>query len=601
MNIPRHFFSQAQKLRSKGALLYKDPDTSQWQDITWTDFALRVKNLAAYLFSMGVKKGDRVALVSENRPEWAISDLAILSTGAIAVPVYFTNTSSQIDYILKDSGANVVLVSTREQLEKVMDGEYFARLKKVITFDPLDRAVEGNVLPLSDVDRLAKGLDKDHINAIIEEIKDNDVASILYTSGTTGPPKGVVLTHENLLSNVLAIKEVIEVTADDLFLSFLPLSHAFERTVGFYVPLLSGSTIAYAESIENIPLNMREVKPTIIIGVPRFYEKTYAAIREAVNKGSAIKKSLFRWALGVGKSCADLRESKEGPPAVLQIQKNIAEALVLEKVKSRVGGRLRFFVSGGAPLSYPIQEFFNSLGLIILEGYGLTETSPVMACNTLENRRMGTVGKALPGVEIKIAPDGEIITRGPNLMQGYYKKKAVTKEVIKDGWFHTGDIGTIDDDGFLRITDRKKDIIVTSGGKNVAPQNIETTLLADTLISQAMVYGDRRKYLTALIVPDMEALEKVATSKGIQYSSLEALIDSDEIYQLYMDRIEGRLKDFARYERIKKFALLKKELTIDAGEITPTLKIKRKVVVEKYKAILDSMYEGDSNNPSCRT
>ena len=591
MNIPRHFFSQAQKLRSKGALLYKDPNTSQWQDITWTGFALKVKSLATYLLSIGVKKGDRVALISENRPEWAISDLAILSTGAITVPVYFTNTSSQIDFILKDSGANVVFLSTREQLEKVVDGECFAGLKKLITFDPVGSKGEGTILPFADVDKLAKGLEKGGVNTIIEEIKVCDVASILYTSGTTGPPKGVVLTHENFLSNVLAIKEVVDVTVDDLFLSFLPLSHAFELTVGFYVPLLSGSTIAYAESIDNIPLNMREVKPTIIIGVPRFYEKTYAAIKEAVNKGSAIKKSLFRWALGVGKRCADLRESKKGPSAALRIQKNIAEALVLEKVKSRVGGRLRFFVSGGAPLSYPIQEFFNSLGLIILEGYGLTETSPVMACNSLENRRIGTVGKALPGVEIDIAPDGEIITRGPNLMQGYYKKKAVTKEVIKDGWFHTGDIGSIDDDGFLKITDRKKDIIVTSGGKNVAPQNIETILLADTMISQVMVYGDRRKYLTALIVPDMETLEKVAETKGIQYSSIEALIDSEEIYQLYVDRTEERLKDFAPYEKIKKFALLKRELTIDAGEITPTLKIKRKVVEEKYQAILDSMYE----------
>ena len=591
MNIPRHFFSQAQKLRSKGALLYKDPETSQWQDVSWTGFALKVKSLAAYLLSIGIKKGDRVALISENRPEWAISDLAILSAGAITVPVYFTNTASQIDFILKDSGTKVVLLSTKEQFEKVVDSECFSKLKKVITFDDLDSIEEKNILPLSEVDKLAKGLDKDHINATIEKIKDADVASILYTSGTTGPPKGVVLTHENLLSNVMAIKEVVEVSTNDLFLSFLPLSHAFERTVGFYVPLLSGSTIAYAESIDNIPLNMREVKPTIIIGVPRFYEKTYAAIREAVNNGSAIKKSLFRWAIGVGKSCADVRASKEDPSTVLQFQKNIAEALVLEKVKSRVGGRLRFFVSGGAPLSYPIQEFFNSLGLIILEGYGLTETSPVMACNTLENRKMGTVGQALPGVKIDIAPDGEIITKGPNLMQGYYNKKSVTKEVIQDGWFHTGDIGAIDDEGFLKITDRKKDIIVTSGGKNVAPQNIETALLADTMISQVMVYGDRRKYLTALVVPDMETLEKVATSKGIKYSSLEALIDSEETYQLYMGRIERRLKDFARYEKIKKFALLKKELTIDAGEITPTLKIKRKVVVEKYKAILDAMYE----------
>ena len=592
--IPRHFLARVKENPEAKALLYKDAGKNLWRAISRRGLCDSVNVLSLHLISKGIKKGDRVALLSENRPEWVISDLAILSIGAVAVPIYFTSSASQVGFILRDSGAKAAIVSNEEQLGKVLEQGPGKDLEEIVCFDQLSSDLPGNIKYLPDIVRNGSVKDYRPIEERLDNIVPDDTANILYTSGTTGPPKGVMLSHRNFLSNALACREVVDVGASDLFLSFLPLSHAFERTVGYYVPLISGAVIAYAESIDKLRENMLEVRPTIMLGVPRFYEKTYAAIMENVNSSPPLKKQIFNWAVDVGMRCNILRDSGGPLPVTLKIKKMLAEKLVFGRVKAGMGGRLRFFVSGGAPLSTDIQDFFDALGLIILEGYGLTETSPVIATNSLSARKKGTVGRALPGVEISIAPDGEIRTRGPHIMKGYFKRDDLTAEVLRGGWFYTGDIGSIDEEGYLVITDRKKDLIVTSGGKNVAPQNIETVLQGDTLITQAMVYGDGRKYLTALIVPNFDDLKEVAEVKGIVCPSIEELVKRDEIIEIFTERIEERLKDFARYEKIKKFALLPREFSMAEGEITPTLKIKRKTVAERYGTILEGLYEDEN-------
>lgn len=591
MIIPRIFFAQASKLGNKTSLIYKQNDGTAWQEISWLEFSRRVRAVAIYLVSTGVKKGDKVLLLSENRPEWPISDLAILSIGGITVPAYFTSTPSQIDYIVRDSDAKIALVSTMEQLKKITSGESGGRIEKILLFDEADTALPDGTIPISAIIEQYSGQGTDRIDAAMDATTKDDIASILYTSGTTGPPKGVMLTHGNFLSNVLACADVVNIGREDTLLSFLPLSHAFERTAGYYVPLVQGAAIAYAESIDKLPQNMLEVKPTVMLGVPRFYEKIYARILETAGKGPSLKRILFGWGVETGMTCSARRRDKRRIPPMLALKRTIADRIIFRKIRSGFGGRLRFFVSGGAPLSRQIADFFDALGVIILEGYGLTETSPVITCNTESHRKRGSVGRPLPGVEVRISEDGEILTRGPHVMKGYYKKDELTSEAIKGGWFYTGDIGILDNEGYLTITDRKKDIIITSGGKNVAPQNIETALVADPLISQVMIYGENKKFLTALIVPDMEKLVETAGSIGIKNASIETLIGKEEIRNLYSERVGEMLKDFAPFEKIKKFVLLPEEFSMGKGEITPTLKVNRKVVTERYKGLLEELYE----------
>lgn len=593
MTIAAVFFKEAKKSGRNKALLYKAQGDDSWSHITWDDFASRVRILAEHLIESGLKKGDRVALLSENRPEWAISDLAILAAGCITVPVYFTNTTHQIDHILKDSGADRIIVSSKDQLDKLLKSELIGDIREIILIDRIVPPFSEKVTLLEDILKRTEGEAKGLIEERLSNVSENDTASILYTSGTTGLPKGVMLTHKNLLSNALSSAEVIKVSENDTLLSFLPLSHAFERTAGYYAPMLSGAKIAYAESIEKIPRNMREVSPTIMLGVPRFYEKTYSAIMDVVQGGPSWKKAIFRWAIETGSCCSEAKSNGSSTSLWLAIKEKLAEFLVLRRLKDGMGGRLRFFVSGGAPLSKEIADFFNAAGLVILEGYGLTESSPVITCNRPGRRKAGTVGIPLPGVEIKIAGDGEILTKGPHVMKGYYNNPEATEEIISEGWLHTGDIGIIDSEGYLTITDRIKDIIVTSGGKNVAPQAIETDLIADPLIHQVMVYGDRRKYLTALIVPDFERLR--AEIDNLEETSLaaEELIEKREVIDLYTARLEERLADFAPYERIKRFSIISEEFSMAKGEITPTLKVNRKKLTERYGHLLDGLYDDE--------
>jgi len=442
--------------------------------------------------------------------------------------------------------------------------------------------------------RAALASDKDAVRKRAAEVKPEDVATLIYTSGTTGDPKGVMLRHSNLVSNVLGSHKVLpSLGPQDTCLSFLPLCHSFERMAGYYLMLQAGATIAYAESVEKVPENMGEIRPSIMCSVPRLYEKMYARVNEKVANDPPLRQKIFRWAIGVGREVFNHQISKTEPGAWLKLQFALADRLVFSKIKERTGGRLRLFVSGGAPLAREIAEFFGAAGLIIAEGYGLTETSPVITVNRPEAIRPGTVGLPLEGVEVKIADDGEILTRGPHVMKGYYKKPEATAEVINaEGWFHTGDIGVLDEHGRLTITDRKKDIIVTSGGKNIAPQPIENKMKTNKYFTEIVMIGNKRNFPAALIVPNFEQLEKWAREQGIAFADRKQLVAKPEVVSFYQTLVNDLSTDLAQFERMKKITLLPQEFTLEAGELTPTLKVKRRFVEQKYQALIDAMYEG---------
>lgn len=581
---------------SKTSLMAKK--AGSYQGFSYNELLERVKYFALGLASLGIKHGDRVAVISENRPEWAIADFGILALGATNVPIYPTITPLQIEYILSDSGSKSIIVSTpelQEKLFKIFDN--LPELEKIIYMD--DNGVPKDyMIKYEKLYELGKAFEKDHpgyFEQAVRQVRPDDLCGIIYTSGTTGAPKGVMLTHNNLLSNVKAALDVIKADATDTFLSFLPLCHSFERMAGHFTAIAAGATIAYAESVDTVAQNLGEVKPTLMTSVPRLFEKIYARIIENANAGSPLKRKIFWWAINTGEKYANVQFAGKKPGGWLKFKHNLAHKLVYSKLQHRVGGRLRFFVSGGAPLSKEIAEFFYKAGILILEGYGLTETSPVIAVNRENKFKFGSVGPAIPGVEIKIAEDGEILTRGPHVMKGYYKNPEATAEAIDaEGWLHTGDIGLLDEEGFLYITDRKKNIIVTSGGKNVTPATIENLLVTSPYIEQVMVIGDKRNFLTALIVPKFDALKKFAAEKGISFASIEELVQNPEIYDLVAADIQKLTFELARFEQIKKFTLMPKEFTVESGELTPTLKVKRKVVVEKYADIIDKMYQAEA-------
>jgi len=432
-------------------------------------------------------------------------------------------------------------------------------------------------------------------NAFLEDIhntKEDDLLTIIYTSGTTGEPKGAMLTHGNLISNIVGALQIVEANENDTFLSFLPLSHGFERMAGHFLATGSGACISYAESIDTVAENMLEVHPTLMVAVPRFYEKVYAKVIDSISTASKISQKIFWWAINVGKKAVFLKSENRNTGAILDNQLKIAQKLVFSKLYEKIGGNLRFFVSGGAPLSKEIAQFFQAAGIPILEGYGLTETSPVISVNPLSKCKVGTVGPKLPNIEVKIAPDGEILTRGPHVMLGYYKDAAATCDVLDtDSWFHTGDIGTIDEDGYITITDRKKNILVTSGGKNVAPQPVENALVTSKWIEQIVVIGDRRKFVSALVVPAFVNLEDWAKENNLQFHSREELIALLAVKELYDRVIAESMEGFAQFEKIKKYVLLPSEFTIESGELTPSLKVKRSVVEKHYADLIESMYQ----------
>jgi long-chain acyl-CoA synthetase len=585
------FFDAADRFKRPDALQYRKDGA--YRPISHAEVVERVRRVARGLSSLGIRRGDRVAILSENRPEWAIADFACLTGGMADVPIYPTLPAEQIAYILKDSGATAIFVSNQAQAEKIRQiRTQLPALKAVIGFDEVPGLTNMSIAELE-----KRGLDGENRESIATyredalTVKPDDVATIIYTSGTTGEPKGVMLTHDNIFSNVQAARTAIPFEGEDTALSFLPLSHIFERMGGHYLMWATGTSIAYAESIDTVPVNLQEVKPTIVLSVPRLYEKMYARVLETALTGGFVKKKIFFWARGVADRWASERLAGRTPGGMLAWQYGIAQKLVFSKLKARTGGRLRYFVSGGAPLAPEINKFFYAAGLEILEGYGLTETSPVIAVNTPENFRIGTVGKPIDGVEVKIAADGEILTRGPHVMKGYYNKPEATREALDpDGWFHTGDIGEISD-GFLAITDRKKDIIVTAGGKNIAPQPLENKVKTNKYVSQAVMIGDKRKFPSMLVVPNFDQLERWATKRNIIWTDRAQLLRMPTIQAKMEREVARELEGAAHFEVPKKVGLLEHDFSIESGELTPTQKVKRRVIDKNYKSLIDSLYE----------
>ena len=564
-----------------------------YRPIAMAEFFRTIRHFSLGLRELGFAKGDKLIILSENRPEWTMTDLAAICQGGVTVPIYATLVPEQVRYIIDDSDAAVVVASDAEQgakIEAVRSG--LSKVKHFITFAP--KAPAG-WLTFADVcarGAKAEAADPGRFEAAARAARPDDIASIIYTSGTTGAPKGVLLTHANFVSNITTVASIIEFSAKDTVLSFLPLSHVLERMVTFTY-LHKGCTIGYAECIDTVAQNLLEIQPHIMVSAPRVFEKIYAKVIDTVLAGSGLKRKIFFWALKTGKAVS--RRKLSGRPAggFLGFKRPIAHKLVFHKILAKTGGRLRFFVSGGAPLSRDIAEFFHALGLMILEGYGLTETAPVIAVNTFEKLRFGTVGPVIPGVEVRIAADGEILVKGPNVMKGYYKKPAETAEAFEDGWFKTGDIGKFDADGYLFITDRKKDLIITAGGKNVAPQPIENVLKTNPYISNIVVIGDRRRFISALVVPNFEKLEAWAQGQQIPAAPRSELVRNPKVVGLVQAEIDKVTAQFSSYERIKKIALLERDFEIGAGEITPSLKVRRSIVQDKYKALIDSLYTED--------
>jgi len=560
----------------------------------------RIRDLALGFRALGISRGERVAIVAESRPEWLLCDLAVLTAGAVIVPIYPTLSASQARYILEDSGARLAIVSTRLQLDKIQDVRHLLpALEAVIVMDPpagVALPQSPSVLSLEEVERRgharmtgewgAARAYRDEARAVAPE----DLATIIYTSGTTGEPKGVMLTHRNLVSNMRAAADALDISDDDVALSFLPLSHGFERMVS-YVYLFCGVTIIFAESFDTVARDMARVRPTVLTGVPRVYEKLHARILDAAQTAGGAKAVMFRWALtaGLARAKARLRAKSAGP--LTSMASALGDRIVFSAIREKLGGRLRFVASGSAPLASNVMEFFYAIGIPIIEGYGLTETAPILTFNPLNAPRVGTVGRAIEGVELRIADDGEILARGPNIMTGYLHKPEATAAALEGGWFHTGDIGQIDADGYLAITDRKKDLLVTSGGKKIAPQPIEGVLKRSPLIAEAVLLGDRRKYAAVLIVPEFKALERRLTDLGRPPGTREELVARADVIALYKEIVDALNRELSQYERIKRIALLPREFTIESGELTPTLKVKRKVVEERWRDEIEALYQ----------
>lgn len=561
-----------------------------YQSISYDSLEEDYRDLAAYLKSQGIEENDRVAILSENRPGWYLADMAILSLGAIDVPLYPSLPPNQIEYILNNCGAKGIIVSNMLQLGKILSiWQKLPDLNMVIVMNRLEEPIE-DVVDLSHAK--TEGQKILHEKPwFLEGIKINpdDVATIIYTSGTTGLPKGVMLTHRNLCENVKSCSSVIRLDETDCSLSFLPLSHAYERTGGYYLLFACGAQIFLAESIETISLNISEARPTIIFTVPRLFDRMKTSILKSVTSEGGVKQKIFFWALRTGEKYH--RQQLGGKvSAVVSMQHGLAEKLVYSKIRKKFGGRLRYFVSGGAALPQKTGEFFQSVGITILEGFGLTETSPVTHVNRPEKVKFGTVGPAVRNVQVKIAEDGEILLKGPNIMKGYWKDDTATAEVIKDGWFCSGDIGEIDSDGYLKITDRKKHIIVTSGGKNIAPLPIENLILDSPFVDQTMIVGEKRPFLIALIVPDFTKLREYATEHNIKATSNRELVSNKEIVQIYEKLMRNISRQLATHEKVRKFLLVDEPFTIENELMTPTLKLKRKEIIKKFSPEIDNLY-----------
>ncbi len=594
------FLATCDRLSNQVAVRYRKD--GRWADLTFKEIKERVFMLVSALQSYGLVKGDHVAILSENRPEWFITDLASLCLGVASVPLYATLKTEQIQYIIEQSESRFLFIENREQLGKIRHQlGTLPKIEKVIVFDPFGVELDEKIVSFQEAISLGRQIDKapEEILALIQTVQPDDLASIVYTSGTTAHPKGVMLSHANFISNMRSLKNMFVLTESDVVLGILPLAHVLERCGAYYTAFLaSGSMYVFAESLDTVARDMAEVRPTFIVAVPRLFEKIYLRIIDTVKSGGGIKKVIFNWALQVGRQYHQIGGGNTTVSFALQQQYRLAHRLVFKKLHDNFGGRIRFFVSGGASLEPRIGQFFQSVGIKIMEGYGLTETAPVNTANKLEVFRLGSVGKVLDSVRLKLAEDGEILVKGPNVTRGYYRDPEATQELFDDeGWLKTGDIGRIDEDGFLWIIDRKKEIIVTSGGKNIAPQPIENLLTSNPFISHAMLIGDTKNFISALIVPNFEKLAEWSHKNGLGDLTPEQMIQTEEIYNKVQAEIQTMIAGLPRYEQVKRFILLQHPWTVDGGELTPTMKLKRRVILRKYSSHIDALYRSDFKQP----
>lgn len=589
-NLNQLFEERFQSEKERPCLRYVE--NGQWQALSWSQVRERVIRIAGGLKKLGVQRGDRVCIFSRTRYEWTLADLGILGAGGIVVPIYESNTAEQAEYILNNCEAKVVFIEGEAGWAKIRGVQKnLNHLKQIVLFcDPGRGKLPEGVYTLEDLSLLGAKNGESVYRDSLQQIQRGDDVSFVYTSGTTGNPKGAILTHGNFLSEIESIEKTLKFEKYYEHLLFLPLAHIFARILQ-YGQLGYGFIQCYAESLEKLMDNIAEIRPHFLGSVPRIYEKIYSKTLQSVQSAPPAKKKIFDWAVKMGSERALLRLAGKKVPLMLEIPYQLAFQLVFKKLHDKLGGRLVYFLTGGAPLSREIALFFEAANFTILEGYGLTETTAAATATTFGARKLGSVGRAVPGVELKIASDGEILVKGGQVFRGYYKNPESTREALNgDAWFHTGDIGVVDEKGFLTITDRKKDLIITAGGKNVAPQNIENLIKSDPLISQAVVHGDRRKFLSAIITLDRPELEKYAQEKKIPYRNFEELVSNDAIHALIKSRIDEKNKKLASYESIKKFAILPNDFSIETGELTPTMKVKRKVINERYKNIFDGFY-----------
>ncbi|MFN3596119.1 MAG: AMP-dependent synthetase/ligase [Rubricoccaceae bacterium] len=617
--IPQLFTGLMERYRDSGraVLVYKDKRTKAWTDIPYAALEEQVRAFAGFLLARGLAPGDRVALLSENRPEWAVTDLGTQLAGAVNVPLYTTVPASQVAYIVRDSGARVLVVSTGLQLRKAdRIFEECPALEVVVTMaEPRKERAEARVVRWDDA--LAEGAaylraHRTTLDARAAAVTPDDLSAIIYTSGTTGLPKGVALTHANLCSNARAAHELFDLYETDRHLSFLPLSHAFERTAGYTALLAAGASIAYAESIDAVSKNLPEVSPTVMVSVPRLFERVYNMIQKSVQEGSPVKRGLFAWAVRTGKARARAARAGRRPGPLLAAQAALAHRLVFARLHEKLGGRVRFAISGGAALPREIGEFFEAAGVRLIEGYGLSETSPVLAANPPDAPVYGTVGHVYPGVTIAIRDlhsgrlvgqlsgsdypsslttgTGEILAKGPGVMRGYWNNPEATAEVFDaDGWFHTGDVGRFED-GYLRITDRIKHMIVSKGGKNIYPGPIEEQFATHPLVEQVMVVGEGREFLTALVVPALDALRAEARVNGLDTADTEALLAHPDTRARFASLFADYSRQAASHERIRDFRFVPEPFSVENDLLTPTMKLKRRAIEQRYAALVESMY-----------
>ena len=579
--------------RTSRPAMFMRKNATGWESITPARAHDDVERFALGLASLGVGPGDRVALLSENRYEWAVSDLAILGLGAVTVPIYPTLTGQQVRHVLADSGARVAIVSTPAQLDKVRQvAPTLPELRDLVAMEPAPPESAGvhSFATLSERGRARREAEPQAFAAAAAAVRPDDLATIIYTSGTTGDPKGAMLTHANIASNVEASLRVVQLGKYPICISFLPLCHILERMAGHFCMLEAGVTIAYTQSLDTVAADACEVHPSVLIGVPRFFEKVYARVMDNARTQPLPRRLVFFWGVRVGTKAAHLRFTGRRPSPWLALQAAVADRLVGAKVRERVGGRLQLCVSGGAPLAPRVMEFFFAIGIPILEGYGLTETSPVCCLNPPGREKPGSVGPPLPGIEVRIGEEGEILTRGPHVMRGYYRNDDASRVALREGWFHTGDVGHLDGDGYLVITDRLKDLLVTAGGKKVAPQPLEGQLKRSKWISEAVMLGDQRPYCVCLLVPSFPLLETRAKERGWAHDSRQALLRHPDVLARYQREVDKLNATLAPFEQIKRFALLDRELSQDAGELTPTLKVRRRVVTQKFSSLIESLY-----------